>query len=82
MFPHLESSIELVALDFARTDYQGPPLTSLMDIVQYVKPTALLGLSTIRVCRFMQHIQYIIVSYLKLLLECIHRRRCALDGLS
>jgi len=33
---------------FARTDYQGPPLTSLVDIVQYVKPTALLGLSTLR----------------------------------
>jgi len=33
---------------FARTDYEGPPLTSLVDIVQYVKPTALLGLSTIR----------------------------------
>ncbi|CAA7261373.1 unnamed protein product [Cyclocybe aegerita] len=33
---------------FARTDYQGPPLTSLIDIVKYVKPTALLGLSTIR----------------------------------
>jgi len=29
-------------------DYEGPPLTSLVDIVQYVKPTALLGLSTIR----------------------------------
>jgi len=33
---------------FARTDYEGPPLTSLVDIVQYVKPTALLGLSTLR----------------------------------
>jgi len=33
---------------FARTDYEGPPLTSLLDIVQYVKPTALLGLSTLR----------------------------------
>ncbi|KAF8908942.1 hypothetical protein CPB84DRAFT_1744047 [Gymnopilus junonius] len=33
---------------FARTDYQGPPLTSLVDIIKYVKPTALLGLSTIR----------------------------------
>ncbi|KIM43342.1 hypothetical protein M413DRAFT_69569 [Hebeloma cylindrosporum] len=32
---------------FARTDYQGPPLTSLIDIIDYVKPTALLGLSTI-----------------------------------
>ncbi|KAJ3505049.1 hypothetical protein NLJ89_g7618 [Agrocybe chaxingu] len=33
---------------FARTDYQGPPLTSLVDIVKYVEPTALLGLSTIK----------------------------------
>ncbi|KAF9454761.1 malate dehydrogenase [Macrolepiota fuliginosa MF-IS2] len=33
---------------FARTDYNGPPLTNLVDIVNYVKPTALLGLSTIR----------------------------------
>ncbi|KAF8827734.1 hypothetical protein HHX47_DHR4000379 [Lentinula edodes] len=32
---------------FARTDYQGPALTSLVDIVNHVKPTALLGLSTI-----------------------------------
>lgn len=34
---------------FARTDYQGPPLTNLVDIINHVKPTALLGLSTIRV---------------------------------
>jgi len=33
---------------FARTDYQGPPLTKLVDIINYVKPTALFGLSTIR----------------------------------
>jgi malate dehydrogenase (oxaloacetate-decarboxylating)(NADP+) len=34
---------------FARTDYQGPPLTNLVDIINYVKPTALFGLSTLRV---------------------------------
>jgi len=34
---------------FARTDYQGPPLTNLVDIINHVKPTALLGLSTTRV---------------------------------
>ena len=34
---------------FARTDYQGPPLTNLVDIINHVKPTALLGLSTLRV---------------------------------
>ncbi|RDB17883.1 NADP-dependent malic enzyme [Hypsizygus marmoreus] len=33
---------------FARTDYDGPPLTKLTDIIDYVKPTALLGLSTMR----------------------------------
>ncbi|KNZ80968.1 NADP-dependent malic enzyme [Termitomyces sp. J132] len=33
---------------FARTDYQGPPLKNLIDIIGYVKPTALLGLSTIQ----------------------------------
>lgn len=34
---------------FARTDYDGPALTDLVDIINHVKPTALLGLSTIRV---------------------------------
>lgn len=33
---------------FSRTDYQGPPMTNLVDIINYVKPTALLGLSTIK----------------------------------
>ncbi|KIJ29671.1 hypothetical protein M422DRAFT_214912 [Sphaerobolus stellatus SS14] len=33
---------------FARTDYTGPALTNLLDIIDYVKPTALLGLSTIK----------------------------------
>lgn len=51
-------------LDFARTDYEGPLLTSLVDIVQYVKPTALLGLSTLRVRGFLQHIHFVTVSYL------------------
>ncbi|KAF5311168.1 hypothetical protein D9619_007821 [Psilocybe cf. subviscida] len=32
---------------FSRSDYQGPPMTNLLDIIAYVKPTALLGLSTI-----------------------------------
>ena len=35
---------------FARTDYHGPPLTSLIDIIEFVQPTALMGLSTIPVC--------------------------------
>ncbi|KAG6841971.1 hypothetical protein C0991_004462 [Blastosporella zonata] len=38
----------LAQSDFARTDYQGSPLTNLLDIIEYVKPTALLGLSTLR----------------------------------
>jgi len=32
---------------FSRSDYQGPPITDLEEIITYVKPTALLGLSTI-----------------------------------
>lgn len=32
---------------FSRRDYVGPPITDLVDIIQHVKPTALLGLSTI-----------------------------------
>jgi malate dehydrogenase (oxaloacetate-decarboxylating)(NADP+) len=36
-------------IDFSRKDYNGPPLTNLTDIVEYVKPTALFGLSTIKV---------------------------------
>ncbi|KAL0064708.1 hypothetical protein AAF712_008406 [Marasmius tenuissimus] len=32
---------------FARTDYHGPPLKKLEEIVEYVRPTALLGLSTL-----------------------------------
>ncbi|KAH7885367.1 hypothetical protein F5I97DRAFT_1810964 [Phlebopus sp. FC_14] len=33
---------------FARTDYNGPRLRNLVDIINHVKPTALLGLSTIK----------------------------------
>lgn len=33
---------------FSRHDYQGPPLKDLVDIIHYVKPTALFGLSTTR----------------------------------
>jgi hypothetical protein len=38
-----------VCLDFSRHDYMGPPLAHLLDIIAYVKPTALLGLSTTKV---------------------------------
>ncbi|KAG8906641.1 hypothetical protein FRB99_006429 [Tulasnella sp. 403] len=31
---------------FARKDYTGPPIKSLKEIIEYVRPTALLGLST------------------------------------
>ncbi|PIL23156.1 hypothetical protein GSI_14465 [Ganoderma sinense ZZ0214-1] len=33
---------------FSRKDYNGPPLKDLTEIINYVKPTALLGLSTIK----------------------------------
>ncbi|EPQ52339.1 hypothetical protein GLOTRDRAFT_107823 [Gloeophyllum trabeum ATCC 11539] len=33
---------------FSRRDYAGPPLTNLVEIIEHVKPTALLGLSTIK----------------------------------
>ncbi|KAG8947900.1 hypothetical protein FRC03_000896, partial [Tulasnella sp. 419] len=33
---------------FARKDYSGPPMKGLKNIIEYVKPTALLGLSTQR----------------------------------
>ncbi|KAK0203750.1 malate dehydrogenase [Desarmillaria ectypa] len=32
---------------FSRKDYEGPPMKNLLEIIDYVKPTALLGLSTI-----------------------------------
>ena len=35
--------------DFSRKDYDGPPIKKLIDIIDYVKPTALLGLSTVKV---------------------------------
>ncbi|VDB91238.1 unnamed protein product [Peniophora sp. CBMAI 1063] len=31
---------------FSRKDYNGPAMTNLLDIINYVKPTALMGLST------------------------------------
>jgi len=33
---------------FSRRDYKGPKMTNLLDIIALVKPTALLGLSTIK----------------------------------
>lgn len=32
---------------FARKDYAGPPMVDLLEIIRYVKPTALMGLSTV-----------------------------------
>ncbi|KAG6854492.1 hypothetical protein C0991_006094 [Blastosporella zonata] len=32
---------------FSRKDYTGAPITNILDIIEYVQPTALLGLSTI-----------------------------------
>ena len=34
---------------FSRKDYNGPAMKDLVQILDYVKPTALLGLSTIKV---------------------------------
>lgn len=39
----------LVNLDFSRDDYEGPPITDLLQILDHVRPTALVGLSTIGV---------------------------------
>jgi malate dehydrogenase (oxaloacetate-decarboxylating)(NADP+) len=47
---YVESLALTFLLDFARKDYTGPPLTNLLDVIDYVKPTALMGLSTIGVC--------------------------------
>ncbi|GJE85185.1 NAD-dependent malic enzyme [Phanerochaete sordida] len=33
---------------FSRNDYTGAPMTDLVEIINYVKPTALLGLSTLK----------------------------------
>jgi len=33
---------------FSRKDYAGPPIKKLIDVINYVKPTALLGLSTVK----------------------------------
>ena len=42
--------------DFSRKDYPGPPIKRLIDVINYVKPTALLGLSTVKVCQGMAEI--------------------------
>lgn len=47
-------------VDFSRKDYNGPPLTDLTEIIEYVKPTALFGLSTTKVIILMA---YIFASY-------------------
>lgn len=36
-------------LDFSRKDYSGPPIKKLIDVINHVKPTALFGLSTVKV---------------------------------
>ena len=36
-------------VDFSRNDYSGPALTNLTEIIELVRPTALFGLSTIKV---------------------------------
>ena len=38
----------MLSPDFSRKDYTGAPMKDLVEIIDYVKPTALLGLSTIK----------------------------------
>ncbi|KAG5650459.1 hypothetical protein H0H81_012181 [Sphagnurus paluster] len=42
---------------FSRKDYTGPPITNILDVIAYVKPTALLGLSTISVRNSLPRLQ-------------------------
>jgi malate dehydrogenase (oxaloacetate-decarboxylating)(NADP+) len=44
------------AADFARRDYTGPPIKDLLDVLEYVKPTALMGLSTMSVSPFISRL--------------------------
>ena len=48
-FFHFFMGADVYGLDFARPDYEGPQLKDLLEIIEYVRPTALLGLSTISV---------------------------------
>lgn len=41
-------SVTHVFAVFSRKDYDGPPMKNLVEILDYIKPTALLGLSTIK----------------------------------
>ncbi|KAG6806858.1 hypothetical protein H0H93_002312, partial [Arthromyces matolae] len=43
----IECVLSVVRPVFSRKDYTGAPLTNIIDIIEYVQPTALLGLSTI-----------------------------------
>lgn len=43
--------VSCAGLVFARRDYTGPPVKDLVEIIELVKPTALLGLSTQHVSR-------------------------------
>jgi malate dehydrogenase (oxaloacetate-decarboxylating)(NADP+) len=44
----VDNSLMREHADFARKDYSGPPIKDLVDVVRYVKPTALLGLSAVK----------------------------------
>lgn len=46
---YFSSLTETCGTVFSRKDYRGPPLVDLLDIIDYVQPTALLGLSTVYV---------------------------------
>lgn len=45
--------IDVIRKDFSRKDYSGPPIKNLVDIIDLVKPTALMGLSTTKVNAFL-----------------------------
>jgi len=50
ILPEIKVALNLgLHLDFSRNDYAGPPIKKLIDVINHVKPTALLGLSTVKV---------------------------------
>lgn len=52
-------------LDFSRKDYSGLPIKKLIDVIDHVKPTALLGLSTVKVSQATAKLQAIPVTHVR-----------------
>lgn len=61
----------VLRLDFSRKDYTGPPIKKLIDVINHVKPTALLGLSTVKVCRGTKKASELVLKPLRV--GCIRR---------